>query len=282
MSPPKACSWRTLNVLALSGLVIIHLLAVLVCLPMFFSWSGVCLCIMLCLITGPLGVTLCFHRLLTHGSFKTARWFKYLLTVCATLSWQGGVLRWVGTHRIHHLHSDEEGDPHSPTHGFTWAHMLWTLFDNLTDEEIDAVTRDLRRNDPFIVFIDTWYWAPQIILTLALFALGYFFWDWKVGVSWVVWGVGLRTTLVYHSTWFVNSASHTWGYQTYKTGDGSKNLWWVAAISFGEGWHNNHHAHPTSARHGERWWELDVTYLIIRALSLIGLAREINHKTAIG
>jgi stearoyl-CoA desaturase (delta-9 desaturase) len=140
--------------------------------------------------------------------------------------------------------------------------------------------KDLQR-DPVMAAIDRWFWVPQVVLAAVLLGVGWAIGGWTLGVSWVVWGVALRTVVVFHITWFVNSAAHTWGYQNFQTtGEHSTNLWWVALISFGEGWHNNHHAHPRSAAHGLRWYEVDMTYLTILALSWLGLARDVKKPAA--
>ncbi len=254
----------------------IHLIALLAFFPSLFSWSGLILCIALFWITGGLGVTLCYHRLLTHRSFKTPKWFEYLLTATACLAWQGGPIQWVGMHRLHHKHSDTDHDPHSPQHGFTWAHIIWMLQKDIEGLSARDAAKDLQR-DRGMVLLDRFFWLPQFILAGVLFAIGALIGGPMLGASWVVWGVALRTVLVFHITWFVNSASHTWGYQNYDTtGEHSTNLWWVALLGFGEGWHNNHHAHPRSAAHGLRWYEIDTTYWVIRLLGVVGLARDIK------
>ncbi len=276
-SPPvRGIGLRRLNYFVVAVMVLIHAVAALALLPSLFSWSGLALCLLFIWISGGLGVTLCYHRLLTHRSFKTPKWFEYFLTTCACLSWQGSPVEWVGMHRLHHKHSDTDHDPHSPQHGFTWAHIFWMLYREIEGLSARDAAKDLLR-DPGMRIIDRLYWLPQLILAAGLFAAGWALDGTTLGLSWVVWGVALRTVLVFHTTWFVNSASHTWGYQNYKdTGDHSTNLWWVALLGFGEGWHNNHHAHPRSAAHGLRWFEFDATWLTIRALSWVGLARDIH------
>ncbi|MEX0886269.1 MAG: fatty acid desaturase, partial [Phycisphaeraceae bacterium] len=233
--------------------------------PWFFSWSALTVALVLYWISGGLGVTLGFHRLLTHRSFKTPKWLEYTLTAFGCLAWQGGPATWVGTHRIHHKHSDSDLDPHTPNHGFTWSHIFWCMHKEPEGQNAAAAAKDLLR-DPFIRRLNRHFWVPQAILAVVLLAggeLARYFGLNASGLSWVIWGVALRTVLVYHATWFVNSASHTWGYQTFETGDRSTNLWWVALLSFGEGWHNNHHAHPRSAAHGQNWYEIDIPYLTI-------------------
>ncbi len=245
--------------------------------PFYFSWTALAMVVFLYWFTGGIGITLCYHRLLTHRSFTTPRWFEYVLSAIGCLAWQGGPIQWVGTHRIHHKHSDTDDDPHTPRHGFGWAHMFWCMHREPRGLRAVDAAKDLQRSRG-MRFIDRFFWVPQVALLPLLFAGGEVaLWLGLDGgaVSWLLWGVCVRTVLVYHGTWFVNSASHTWGYRNYRTTDGSTNCWWVALISFGEGWHNNHHAHQNSAAHGLRWFEIDLTYLTIRLLACVGLASDI-------
>lgn len=235
-----------------------------------FSWQALALCIVLHWITGGLGITMTYHRLLTHRSFQVPKPIEYLLTIIASLACQGGPISWVGVHRLHHAKSDIPGDPHTPHDGFFWSHMGWVIHKNKAIDTYEAYSKfapDLAK-DPIHCFLDR-----SFIIWTILLAAGLYVWG---GWSFVVWGIFVRLVLVYHSTWFVNSATHVWGYQTYKTEDDSTNLWWVALLSYGEGWHNNHHAFPTSARHGLNWWEFDSTYMAIKFLELLGIAKAVK------
>lgn len=268
-------SWRKIDPTPFTAIGLLHAGCVFAFFPMFFSWSGLVIALVLWWIVGGWGICIGFHRLLTHRSFHTPKWFEYFLTLLGTMNWQGSPLRWVGIHRIHHKESDGDHDPHSPQHGFTWSHMFWCVMKNEEDHDHMAVTKDLQR-DRVTMFIERWFYLPQFILAGALFGLGWLFLgSWTGGASWVIWGVCVRTVFGFHATWFVNSAAHTWGYKNFNTPDGSKNNWWVALISFGEGWHNNHHAQQRSAAHGMRWWEIDPSYLTIRVFELLGLARRV-------
>jgi stearoyl-CoA desaturase (delta-9 desaturase) len=235
-----------------------------------FSWTALLVGAALWWITGGLGITLGFHRLLTHQSFTAPRWVQRLLTLCGTLAVQGGPIAWVAGHRVHHAHSDRELDPHNSKRGFWWAHLGWIFY---RDPKLGAFesyknyAKDLAL-DPFYLFLDRWYVVLQIILGVILLLLG--------GWSFVVWGIFVRLVFGWHCTWLVNSAAHMFGYQTYDSRDDSRNCWWVALLSFGEGWHNNHHAFPRSARHGLRWWEFDASFLVLRAMEKAGLARELR------
>ncbi|OGX29164.1 MAG: hypothetical protein A3B78_02115 [Omnitrophica WOR_2 bacterium RIFCSPHIGHO2_02_FULL_67_20] len=251
-----------------AGIALIHAGALLA--PFTFTWSALWVFIALQFATGLLGVTLCYHRLLAHRSFQVPRWLEYALTVCGALALQGGPIKWVATHRVHHAFSDRPQDPHSPTRGFWWAHILWLFaYDETIDHPVkyQRFAPDLARDKVHQVLEKT-YVLQTVLLGVILFALG--------GVPWLVWGLFVRTAFVYHVTWLVNSAAHLWGYQNYDTNEGSRNNWWVALLSYGEGWHNNHHAYLHSAAHGLRWWEVDITYLTIRLLGALGLASRIR------
>ncbi len=235
-----------------------------------FSWKAVGVCLFLWWVTGGIGITLGYHRYFTHRSYAIPKWFEYFLAVCGCLAGEAGPIAWVAAHRYHHTYSDTENDPHSPLRGFWWAHMTWLFGREKFLAEFDSYKRftpDMAR-DPFLVFLDKWHIIPSLILSVLLYMWG--------GWSFVVWGVFVRSVLVYHATWLVNSAAHIWGYRTYKISDQSTNNWWVALLSFGEGWHNNHHAFQRSARHGMRWWEIDMTYRTIQFLWILGIAKDIH------
>ena len=270
--PKRGITLRELDWPVVAGIAAMHVGCLLALLPAFFSWSGLIVAGLLLWITGGLGITLCYHRLLTHRSFKTPGWFEYILTLFGCLAWQGGPIQWVGVHRIHHRRSDEPQDPHTPKHGFAWAHMFWCMHKQPQGQCATDAAKDLKR-DPVMRLINRFFWVPQVLLVPMVYFAGEYFAE--AGLSWLVWGVCARTVVLYHGTWFVNSATHTWGYRNFETPDQSTNLWWVALLSFGEGWHNNHHAQQRSAAHGMRWFEFDLTYWQIRLLALVGLARNV-------
>ncbi len=235
-----------------------------------FTWPAFWTCIVLHWVTGGVGITLCYHRLLTHRSFQVPKPLEYVLAVIGALACQGGPVAWVSAHRLHHARSDQPEDPHSPRDGFFWSHMGWCLHNNSNLDTLENQARwapDLAR-DKGMVFIDKTQIVWTILLAAGLFAIG--------GWPFVCWGIFMRLVLVYHSTWFVNSAAHIWGYKTYASQDDSTNLWWVALLTYGEGWHNNHHAFQSSARHGLKWWEFDTTYLMIQVLEKLGLAKAVK------
>jgi fatty-acid desaturase len=236
----------------------------------FFSWQGLVLALILWWVTGSLGVGMGYHRLLTHRSYKAPKWVEYLFTVFATMTLEGGPIFWVGTHRIHHRHTDKPGDPHSPRDGKWWSHMGWIMSGeqlHRSTEELAPYARDLV-NDRFHVWISKWHWVPLTVSGLLILAV----FGWQV----TLWAVFLRVALGLHFTWLVNSATHLWGSRRFETADDSRNSFWVALLTFGEGWHNNHHAYTHSARHGLRWWEIDMNWYGIQTLHLMGLASDIK------
>nr|AAM12238.1 desaturase delta 9 [Picea glauca] len=245
--------------------------------PFTFTWKAFGVFAVLYVVTGLLGITLSYHRNLSHRSFRLPKWLEYLFAYCGVQAVQGDPLDWVSTHRYHHEYCDSVKDPHSPNEGFWYSHMSWmfdekTMFDrvgtrnNVSDLEMQ----------PFYRFIRDTYIIHPIAMGLLLYALG--------GPPFVIWGMAVRIVWVYHITWLVNSAAHVWGYQAWNTGDLSRNNWWVAALAFGEGWHNNHHAFQYSARHGLEWWQFDPTWYVIKILEALGLAKDVRapleqHKT---
>jgi fatty-acid desaturase len=245
----------------------LHIGALFAFLPSNFSWKALGVALFLYWVSGGLGITLGFHRLVTHRSFQTPKWLEYFLVFCGTLACQGGPIEWVGTHRIHHLHSDTEKDPHDSNKGFLWSHIGWLIYHSPAHEQIPRFTKDIAE-DPVYQFLQKNFIFIQLALGVVLLLLG--------GWSFVVWGIFARIVWVYHCTWLVNSATHKFGYRTYESGDRSTNCWWVAILVFGEGWHNNHHAFQYSARHGLQWWEIDTTWMTIQFLQLLGLATNVK------
>lgn len=270
-TPPQTRTTRDYPVGIVLGLI--HVAALGIFLPVFFSWSAVAVAVVLYVVTA-FGITLAFHRLLTHRSLVVPKPVEYALAVLGTLALQGGPIEWVAQHRKHHAHTDRDGDPHNAHRGMKWAHFEWLFRSNADRLPPDARARwapDLVK-DPFYVALEKYNIFLQVIVGAALFAAG--------GWSWVIWGLFARLVFVYHSTWLVNSAAHDSGYQTYRTNDLSTNNWFVALLTFGEGWHNNHHAFPSSARHGLRWFEFDPTYWAIKGLALVRVARNVKLPTA--
>jgi fatty-acid desaturase len=280
-----AVKWKKDNVV---GFLVVHLISTLAFFPWFFSWTGVALFVAGIVVFGALGINLCYHRLLTHRSFSCPLWLEHGLAILAACSMQDSPPHWVAVHRWHHQFADEEQDPHSPLKSFFWAHMGWLL---VKKEKIarralvERYAKDISR-DPFYAWIERRNnWMRIALLTwLGFFAVGFAFVllaggdlsdAIQFGLSLLIWGGALRTVFVWHTTWSVNSLSHIWGYRNYTTSDASRNNTLVALLAFGEGWHNNHHADSRSARHGHKWWEFDPTWLAIRSLMLLGLAKNV-------
>ncbi|HEY6510310.1 MAG TPA: acyl-CoA desaturase [Vicinamibacterales bacterium] len=259
---------KGLNRITTIAMTAFHVLAVAAFF--FIDYGAMLTAFALYVISGGFGIGMAYHRLLTHRSYKTYKWVEYLLTLCGTLALEGGPIFWVATHRIHHQRSDREGDPHTPREGGWWAHMGWIISGEGLHHDASILARytpDLSR-DKFHVWLSNWHWTTNVVVGLVLLAVG--------GVPYVLWGIFFRTTFGLHCTWLVNSATHMWGSRRYATRDDSTNNWWVAALSFGEGWHNNHHAHPTSARHGLAWYEFDFNWIGISTLKALGLAWDVK------
>jgi fatty-acid desaturase len=236
----------------------------------FFSWTNLFVALALHWIAVGLGISLGYHRLHTHRGYKTSKAFEYFLAVCGTLTLEGGPIFWVATHRVHHKHSDHEGDPHTPHDGGFWAHAGWILFGDSNHNNTAVMSKyapDLSA-DPFYRWLNTYHFMTVVVLGLMLLAIG--------GWPMVLWGIFMRIVFGLHATWLVNSATHMWGTRRFATRDDSKNSWWVALLTFGEGWHNNHHAHPVSARHGLAWYEFDVSWITLKLLNAVGIVRDLK------
>ena len=259
---------QPINWLTTSFLIVFHTGAIAALF--FFSWKALAAALVLHWCGIGFGISMGYHRLLTHRSYKVPKWMEYFFAICGTLTLEGGPIFWVATHRIHHQFSDRDGDPHSPHDGGFWAHMGWLL----TGESHHADTKTMSKyapdlaKDPFHVWLNNYHWVPLLVSSLALLYFG--------GISFLLWGTFVRVTLGLHFTWLVNSATHMWGPRRFATRDDSRNNWWVALLTFGEGWHNNHHAHPTSARHGLAWFELDMSWCQIWLLRKLGVAKNVK------
>ena len=263
----KSINWLTAIVM-----VIYHVLAVDALFH--FSWKGVAIATILWWVSTSLGIGVGYHRLLTHRGFRCPKWLEYFFAICGTLALEGGPIFWVGIHRIHHQLTDREGDPHSPRDGKWWSHMGWIVTGQALHqgtEKLGPYVPDLRR-DKFYHWLSKYHWVTQVVVGVTVF----YFWGWNVAL----WAVFLRTVVGLHFTWLVNSATHLWGSQRWATGDDSTNNFWIALVTWGEGWHNNHHAHPSSARHGLRWWEVDTNWYLISALRAVGLVYDVKLPRA--
>jgi stearoyl-CoA desaturase (delta-9 desaturase) len=259
----QGMNWLTTSVLAL-----LHLGAIAALF--MFSWTALATAVFLYWIATGLGISMGYHRLHTHRSYKVPTALEYFFAVCGTLTLEGGPIFWVATHRVHHQNSDQDGDPHSPRDGGWWAHAGWILLGETKHNNTRLMSKyapDLAK-DRFYVWLNNYHWVPIVVLGVLLLALG--------GLPMILWGVCFRVVFGLHATWLVNSATHMWGSRRFSTRDDSRNNWWVALLTFGEGWHNNHHAHPTSARHGLAWYELDMSWILIKAMKFVGLAKAVK------
>ncbi|KAF3640632.1 Palmitoyl-monogalactosyldiacylglycerol delta-7 desaturase, chloroplastic [Capsicum annuum] len=262
--------WNSLDMGSAAVVVSMHLLCLFA--PFTFNWAAVGIAFGLYVVTGLLGITLSFHRNLSHRSFKLPKWLEYFFAYCGVQAVQGNPIDWVSTHRYHHQFCDSEKDPHSPIEGFWVSHMSWMFDTNTITERTGKPNNvgDLEKQR-FYQFVRDTYIVHPVALAALLYAMG--------GFPYIVWGMGVRIVWVYHITWLVNSACHVWGKQAWNTGDLSRNNWWVALLAFGEGWHNNHHAFEYSARHGLEWWQLDMTWYVVRFLQAVGLATDVKLPT---
>jgi fatty-acid desaturase len=272
----KRVNWLT------AGLVLIfHSLAIWALFE--FSWMNLLAFGVTFWLAGSLGIGVGFHRLMTHRGFKTPRWLERTLAVLGMLALQGSPIAWVTTHRIHHKFTETDKDPHSPRNGTLWAHMGWIFVGTSqwhSQATIKRYVPDLLK-DKFIVRVSSLYWMVAVVAGVILFALG--------GWTMVLWGIFLRTTINWHTTWLVNSATHMWGSRRFDVADDSTNNAIIALLTFGEGWHNNHHAHPTAARHGLTWYEIDFNWMAIKVMEkcgwisnirLIDLAKEMAKENS--
>jgi len=235
----------------------------------FFSWQNLAAAVILWWVAGSWGIGIGFHRLLTHRGLKTSRWFMRFLATCGTLAVQSGPIAWVTTHRIHHAFTETDRDPHSPRNGTYWAHIGWIFRGTAqthSEVTIQKYSPDLVK-DNYLRVIDKYYWMASVIAGVVLGLIG----GWQM----VLWGVFLRTVFGWHMTWLVNSATHLWGTKRFDTRDDSRNNGLIAMLTFGEGWHNNHHAIPRSARHGLTWREFDINWVQIWAMEKLGLIRDV-------
>lgn len=280
---PVEVVWRYVFVLSA-----VHLIACLALVGWFFSWSGLILAIAGHFIFGMFGITIGYHRLLTHRGFTCPKWLEHFLAILGMCNMQDSPARWVAIHRIHHQHSDHQPDPHTPLASFLWSHVGWVV---CRHRELDRTlqyeryVRDLLR-DPFYLKLerqDAWFLIYLVHAVLIVLIGGLVGWlgqgtamgALQLAASWGVWVVAVRTVFVLHGTWAVNSLTHVFGYRNYQTRDHSRNNWLVALTSHGEGWHNNHHAQPRAAAHGHRWWEFDMSWRIIQMMELVGLAKNV-------
>ena len=240
--------------------------------PATFSAGSFVLCMVMYFLTGCIGITFGYHRLIAHKSFVVPKWIEYIAAYCGALTIQGDPIEWASTHRYHHLHTDTPKDPHSSYEGAWWSHAGWFLDNEMTlSRTEDHSNAKEMRSQPFYRYLQKTYMWHILLSYALLYAFG--------GFPALIWGGCVRTCIVWHITWSVNSVCHIYGRQEYDTKDLSKNNWLFGILAWGEGWHNNHHAFEYSARHGLKWWQFDLTWIIIRSLQLVGLAWKVKLPT---
>jgi stearoyl-CoA desaturase (delta-9 desaturase) len=268
--PNAVCLPNRQNLNWLTTLVLVALHIGAIAALFLFNWRDFAIAVFMYWLATGLGISMGYHRLHTHRSYQVPLWLEYFFAICGALTLEGGPIFWVAVHRLHHQYSDQPGDPHSPRDGAWWSHMGWILFGETNHNNTKMMSKyapDLAKHK-FYVWLNNYHWAPSVVLAAVMFALG----GWPL----MLWAMFFRIVFGLHATWLVNSATHMWGARRFATRDDSRNTWWVALFTFGEGWHNNHHAHPTSARHGLAWYEFDVSWIQIKALRLLGVAKKIH------
>ena len=235
-----------------------------------FAWKWVGLAVALYYLR-MFGITAGYHRYFSHRAFKTGRVFQFVLALLGTLSVQKGVLWWAAHHRDHHKYSDRPEDIHSPVQrGFFWSHVGWILSSRYDETKVDRI-RDMAKY-PELVWLNEWHLVPPLALAGVLYVAG--------GVPALLWGFFVSTVALWHGTFFINSLAHVFGRRRYATTDDSRNSFSLALLTMGEGWHNNHHFYASTANQGWFWWELDVTYLVLRGLAAVGIVRELRTPPA--
>lgn len=273
-----------LNKQAIAGLITIIVVTTihLGCFAVFWtgiSWAAVIACIALYLIRG-FGITGGYHRYFSHRSYKTGRPFQFLLALLGCSAVQGTPLEWTRNHRHHHRHSDTEKDIHSPRQsGFWWAHLGWML--TMSPQPVNQRVQDLEKFPE--LRMTAWL---QVLVIGGLVASLYWCGESlgavynTSGIQFVVWGFFISTVCLWHMTYSINSLTHIWGKQRYKVRDDSRNSFLLGIVALGEGWHNNHHRYPSSARQGFFWWEIDLTYYELKVLSWLGLIWDLRQPPA--
>jgi stearoyl-CoA desaturase (delta-9 desaturase) len=249
--------------------ILIHLAALLTVLFVPLTWTSAGLMLGFYFLR-MFGITGVYHRYFAHRAYRTSRWFQFVLAWIGCMSLQKGPLWWASHHRDHHRYSDEEDDPHSPViRTFWWSHVGWVLSGRYRGTDMDSIKDysvfpELRLMDHMAV-------VPGLLLAGLCFAID--------GMSGLCWGFIVGTVVLYHATFLVNSVCHIWGRRRFETTDQSRNNWWAALATMGEGWHNNHHHYQSCARQGFMWWEIDVSYYVIRTLALVGLVWDVREPT---
>jgi len=260
---------RAWNLPNLFWITLVHLVA-LFSIP-FFTWEALGVALFGVFVLAPIGINVGYHRLLCHKGFNCPNWLRNTLVTIGAAIGAGPPLHWIAMHRVHHRYSDSKKDPHDSTKGFWYSHILhlFEIDDHEVGQDHLATYAPDLKNDRYLQLLNRhWLWLALAVLPV-LFLIG--------GWDLLLWGTFVRLVATWHIMWFVNSATHKWGYRNYETKDKSTNCWWVGILAAGEGWHNNHHANPACAAHGHRWWELDISFGFIRLLEAVGLATDVKR-----
>lgn len=239
------------------------------CLAVFFvpfSWQYVVLAVGLYYLR-MFGITAGYHRYFAHKSYKTSRFFQFIMAFLGSMALQKGVLWWAGHHRTHHRFSGTEMDIHAPeTRGFFWSHVGWILSDKYEETPLDRI-KDFT-DYPELMWLNRNWFVPPALMAIVLWSVG--------GFPAFVWGFVVSTVTLYHGTFVINSLCHMFGRRRFDTIDDSRNSLILALVTLGEGWHNNHHYYQAAARQGMYWWEIDVSYYVLRLLSLFGIVWDLK------
>ena len=250
--------------------LLVHAVALIAPFLVPFAWKWVALALVLYVVR-MFGITAGYHRYFSHRAYKTSRTFQFVLALLGTFSLQKGVLWWAANHRHHHRFSDEPEDIHSPKQsGFWWSHVGWILAPDFNATRWENL-KDFAKY-PELRWLNQHFLLPQIAYAVAMFALG--------GWSGLVWGFFVSTVFLWHGVFTINSLSHVFGRRRFNTTDTSKNNWLLALITLGEGWHNNHHFYQSTANQGFYWWEIDLSYYTLRALSWCGVVWDLRTPPA--
>ena len=232
--------------------------------------AAITLCVV-CYVLRMFGITAGYHRLLSHKAFKARRWVQFTFAFLGCSAFQKGPLWWAARHRDHHKHSDDPEDVHSPVQkGLWWSHIGWIMVRRYTGTNMARIA-DFAKY-PELRWLNRWFYVPPIVYGTTFFLIG----GWPL----LLWGYFISTVLLWHGTFTINSLAHRFGQRRFETRDGSRNNLWLALLTFGEGWHNNHHFFPGSARQGFRWWEIDLTYYGLRAMAMLRLVHGLKPVPA--
>lgn len=273
----KQSSRRTVNWIRVMPFLAVHI----ACLCVYWvGWSPVALGVCLFLFwLRMFAITAFYHRYFSHRSFKTNRSWQFVFAVIGASAAQRGPLWWASHHRKHHKHSDQKDDLHSPNQGFLWSHMGWFTCEDAFDTDY-SVIKDWAKF-PELRFINRFDILVPFLLAVSLYGFGELLASYApnlatTGWQMVIWGFFISTVLLAHATFTINSLCHTWGKRRFKTDDHSRNNFWLALLTLGEGWHNNHHRFAVSARQGFYWWEIDISYYILKLMSKVGIVYDLN------